>query len=116
MNQGWFAVGRIALLVCLSLATEQAAAVEFNTDVLDTEDKANIDFSRFSQVGYVLPGVYQMRITLNGDSWGNEIGIPFYLPDAEPGATKDTAFPQACLPPNVVEHLGLLQSAQEQLT
>jgi outer membrane usher protein FimD/PapC len=116
MNQGWFAVSRVALLVCLTLAAEQAAAVEFNTDVLDTDDKVNIDFSRFSQAGYVLPGVYQMRVKINGDSWGNEIGIPFYLPNAESADDNDATLPQACLPPDIVEHLGLLQSAQEKLT
>lgn len=116
MNQGWFAVSRIALLVCMTLATAQAAAVEFNTDVLDTDDKANIDFSRFSQIGYVLPGVYQMQVKLNGDSWGNELGVPFYLPDAESADENDATLPQACLPPTIVNHLGLLPSAQEKLT
>ncbi|EOL9403852.1 FimD/PapC N-terminal domain-containing protein, partial [Escherichia coli] len=34
--------------------------VYFNTDVLDAADRQNIDFSRFSRAGYIMPGQYQM--------------------------------------------------------
>lgn len=43
-----------------------ANAVEFNLDILDTDDKADIDFSRFSNSGYILPGVYKFKVLLNG--------------------------------------------------
>ncbi|WP_247605509.1 FimD/PapC N-terminal domain-containing protein, partial [Providencia rettgeri] len=32
--------------------------IEFNTDILDINDRANIDLSRFSKTGYFMPGEY----------------------------------------------------------
>ncbi|MCV5838275.1 FimD/PapC N-terminal domain-containing protein, partial [Escherichia coli] len=46
----------------LSLAGVPVYAVDFNTDVLDAADRQNIDFSRFSRAGYIMPGQYQMEI------------------------------------------------------
>ncbi|WP_220400114.1 FimD/PapC N-terminal domain-containing protein, partial [Escherichia coli] len=48
-----FAVNNITCVILLSLFCNAASAVEFNTDVLDAADKKNIDFTRFSEAGYV---------------------------------------------------------------
>lgn len=91
-------------------------ALEFNTDVLDAEDKKNIDFSRFSQAGYILPGTYQMQVTLNGSALGNDMPISFYprgnLFPAGKG-DKTMPMPEACLPVDMVDRLGLTEGAQQ---
>lgn len=55
-------------VILLSLFCNAASAVEFNTDVLDAADKKNIDFTRFSEAGYVLPGQYLLDVIVNGQS------------------------------------------------
>jgi outer membrane usher protein PapC len=44
-----FHINKISLAMALAVAgtSLSSEAVEFNTDMLDTADKANIDFSRF---------------------------------------------------------------------
>ncbi|EGH1375227.1 PapC/FimD family outer membrane usher protein, partial [Escherichia coli] len=64
-NNTSFAVNGITYALLLSLAGAPAYAVDFNTDVLDAADRQNIDFSRFSQAGYIMPGQYQMEIMVN---------------------------------------------------
>ncbi len=41
--------------------------IQLNTDVLDTQDKSNIDLSHFSRRGYVMPGDYTFSIMVNKD-------------------------------------------------
>lgn len=84
-------------------------SVEFNTDVLDTEDKKNIDFSRFSSSNYILPGHYQLTLRLNTRELSEYI-VPFYLRNGEQNNSE------ACLSPELVEQLGLKASAQEKVT
>ncbi|HBE7741844.1 TPA: fimbria/pilus outer membrane usher protein [Escherichia coli] len=45
-----------------------AIAVEFNTDILDDDIKNNIDLSRFSQAGYIMPGFYTLNMKVNENS------------------------------------------------
>ena len=73
-NNTSFAVNGITYALMLSLAGAPAYAVDFNTDVLDAADRQNIDFSRFSQAGYILPGQYQMEIMVN-DQGISTVGI-----------------------------------------
>ena len=35
-----------------------AGDIQFNTDILDLNDRSNIDLSHFSRSGFILPGVY----------------------------------------------------------
>uniref|UniRef100_UPI001C8E1B1E FimD/PapC N-terminal domain-containing protein n=1 Tax=Yersinia enterocolitica TaxID=630 RepID=UPI001C8E1B1E len=62
----YFTVNNITHALMLLLSGVPAYAVEFNTDVLDAVDRQNIDISRFSQAGYIMPGQYQMEVTVNG--------------------------------------------------
>lgn len=110
MSQGWFTFSRIAFFVCCVCLPTTVMSVEFNTDVLDANDKRNIDFSAFSRSGYVLPGTYQMLIRLNGDGLGNERPVTFIARTRTP----DT-LPQACLSPDVVEQLGLIREAKKKI-
>ncbi|WP_158686386.1 outer membrane usher protein [Cronobacter sakazakii] len=57
----------LALCICACLRTAAIAAddIQFNTDVLDVKDKQNIDLSRFSKRGYIMPGDYGFKIKVN---------------------------------------------------
>lgn len=110
MRQGRFYFNRIALYIFLALTSGKVSAVEFNTDIVDAEDKSNIDFSGFSREGYIMPGTYQMHLRLNGDSLGNEVTIPFY----ERSVSGDI-FTQACISPSVIGRLGLTEDARKKL-
>lgn len=117
MSQQRFIISRIASAILAALVSWEANAVEFNTDVLDLEDRANIDFSRFSQAGYIMPGVYHMSLSINGESVGYEGDIPFYPRDDAPSDDASSpALPEACLPQEVVGRLGLTEKAAAQLT
>ncbi|EAS0547955.1 hypothetical protein EX404_24865, partial [Salmonella enterica] len=63
-----FAMNGISYAIMLSLVGMPACAVDFNTDVLDATDRKNIDLSRFSSAGYIMPGQYQMDIMVNDQS------------------------------------------------
>lgn len=57
----------ILSLVIVPASSRADDEIQFNTDLLDTEDKANIDFSHFSRRGYVMPGEYTFTIMVNKD-------------------------------------------------
>ncbi|BAN95408.1 hypothetical protein E05_06420 [Plautia stali symbiont] len=42
-----------------------AGAVSFNTDILDLNDRQNIDLSQFAQAGYIMPGEYMIELRVN---------------------------------------------------
>lgn len=42
-----------------------AEETQFNTDILDTNDKKNLNISVFAVAGYIMPGVYRMAVILN---------------------------------------------------
>ena len=61
---------RIFFGVCLSFVFLQCGVyaadyVDFNTDILDVNDKKNIDFSRFESSGYIMPGDYSFKLKIN---------------------------------------------------
>ncbi|WP_337061230.1 fimbria/pilus outer membrane usher protein [Serratia marcescens] len=118
MNQRKLRLNKITILISLViLFSGRATAVEFNTDVLDTDDKKNIDFSRFSREGYILPGTYQMQVKLNGDSLGNDVAVPFYVrPGQVSSADKSEAMPEACLSPTWLDKLGLTGDALKKVS
>lgn len=107
-----FKVSRVAFLIFLSLLARESGAVEFNTDVVDAEDKGNIDFTAFSRAGYVMPGSYQMQVSLNGDSVGNEISVPFYVRSS---SGEKEPLPEACLPLSLVDKLGLKEASRQKV-
>lgn len=39
-----------------------ADVVQFNTELLDLNDKKNIDLGQFSRAGYIMPGNYPLKI------------------------------------------------------
>ncbi|MEA5206345.1 fimbria/pilus outer membrane usher protein [Enterobacter mori] len=57
------------LLLCLLISPfGNADDIEFNADILDVEDRKNMDLSQFSRAGYIMPGNYQLAVKINGHS------------------------------------------------
>ncbi|MDM3379290.1 fimbria/pilus outer membrane usher protein [Citrobacter sp. Cb003] len=100
------------IFLAILAAASRTDAVEFNTDILDASDRENIDLSRFSQAGYIMPGQYSLSIRLN-DRAIADAEIAFY----ERRGDKDAApFVQACLKEEHINKLGLRPEAVKQIT
>ncbi|WP_272539749.1 outer membrane usher protein [Providencia sp. PROV197] len=109
----FFRLRCLSLMIALSLyglsvPVLAAEAFEFNTDVLDLEDKTNIDLNQFSRAGYIMPGTYSFTLKANDEQLG-EVSVPFYPPMNDPEGSE------ACLPPAVVSQLALIPSVQSDL-
>ncbi len=65
------------VIACLSVLPAKVMAVKFNTDILDDDIKSNIDLSRFSQAGYIMPGSYSLNMKVN-ESNITDIEVSFY--------------------------------------
>lgn len=102
-----FTLKKSAASVLFSLLAGNAGAVDFNTDVLDSVDKENIDFSRFSHSGYVMPGQYQLQLQLNDQG----IGASSFLVDIYEAENSDVSdknyLPRVCITPEIVGIMGL---------
>lgn len=83
--------------------------IQFNADILDVNDRKNIDLSQFSRSGYIMPGSYGMVVHLNKSELPEQ-KIPFYPPDNDPDGSR------ACVGKALVEQLGLKPSALQALT
>lgn len=93
----------------------KAFATEFNTDVLDADDMQNIDMSQFSVAGYTLPGDYVFTLFVNGQRLGAPRNISVY--ENKPIAGESTQATQTiCIPPDILELIGLKRSAMEKVT
>ncbi|EDP8857971.1 fimbria/pilus outer membrane usher protein [Salmonella enterica subsp. enterica] len=110
MKKPHFKIGIIPMVVLFSLSGGNTHAVDFNTDVLDSADRNNIDFSRFSQAGYIMPGQYQMQVMVNDQSVSPSPFMVSFM--EEPGKKTATrkegnTLPQACITPQIVDRMGL---------
>nr|WP_314264847.1 outer membrane usher protein [uncultured Moellerella sp.] len=106
--------GAVHLLIAVALYGSitprlWANNVEFNMDVLDVEDRKNIDLDQFSQAGRMMPGRYSLTVKINQQALGEQSVVFYEDPDSETGS-------QACLSPEVVEQIGLTSAALKQLT
>lgn len=81
-------------------------AIEFNTDILSAQDKSNIDLSRFADAGYIMPGEYQLAITINGKMMVQESAVS--VSDRMLG---DKKISEVCLTPELVTKLSLTDKA-----
>lgn len=115
-NNTSFVVNGITYALMLSLAGAPAYAVDFNTDVLDAADRQNIDFSRFSQAGYIMPGQYQMEIMVNDQGISPSAFPVTFLEPPVSGQDGKKPLPQACLTPEMVSRMGLTVASQEKVT
>ena len=103
----------VALCVLLALAMMRAAhaadTVEFNTDVLDVKERANIDLSQFSQAGYLMPGKYQLTLRVNKAELPEQ-SLEFLAPENDPKGSV------ACLTPELVKQFGLKEDVLKKAT
>lgn len=93
-------------LVLGSLASKAGAVedIQFNTDVLDVNDRKNIDLSQFSRGGYIMPGQYGMAVHINKATLPEQ-PVAFYAPDDDANGSR------ACLSPELVAQLGIRAEA-----
>lgn len=95
----------LSSFIMLCLISKAAYSIEFNTDILDDDLKDNIDLSRFSQAGYIMPGKYLLRIAVNGVGY-NEVEIEYLANENK----SDEDAVVACIAPEVVSVFGLKES------
>lgn len=97
---------RISLFTAvITFCLTKAYAIEFNTDLLDVNDKNNIDFSRFSQQGYIMPGRYNLSVLLNNNRISNYSYLINFFEEDGSEQTK------ACIIREIVEKFGLKNEA-----
>ncbi len=105
-----------AVGLCVSLALGMpmtvvyaADDIQFNTDVLDVNDRKNIDLSQFSRGGYIMPGTYGMVVHVNKNDLPEQ-SIPFFAPKDDPSASW------ACISTALANELGFKESVIKDLT
>lgn len=97
-------LGLLILIVLSGNATYGVAAdIEFNTDVLDVTDRANIDLQQFSRGNFIMPGDYLFTVHINKQILTDQL-VAFYPPE------DDAKGSEACITPQLVEELGLKES------
>ena len=89
----------VCIYACCQTSLVAADDIEFNTDVLDVKDKANIDLSQFSKRGYIMPGEYTFKITINENEL-EEQDIKVYASDIDKNDSR------ACLTPELIKKFG----------
>jgi outer membrane usher protein FimD/PapC len=109
-----FRLNALGLCIALSLAgvampTLANDGIQFNTDVLDVNDRKNIDLSQFSRSGYIMPGNYSLVVHINKNELPEQT-VPFYAPDDDANGSR------ACLSPTLVEQLGLKPAVMKDLS
>lgn len=98
-------------LCCFGFTSAAGAQeeIQFNIDVLDVNDRKNIDLSQFSRSGYIMPGLYGMAVNLNKNNLPEQ-QVPFYAPEDDPGGSR------ACITKGLVAQLGLKEEMKKGLT
>lgn len=103
----------LGVLISLALAFQtngvNASDIEFNIDVLDVKDRANIDLEQFSRGNFIMPGDYIFSVHVNKQTLTDR-SVAFYPPDDDPKGSE------ACITPELAEQLGLKESALQKLT
>lgn len=74
--------------------------IQFNMDVLDVNDRKNVDLSQFSRQGYIMPGDYSLTVRINKAELA-ERTITFMADENDPKSSV------ACLTPDLVKQFGL---------
>ncbi|MBC3218442.1 outer membrane usher protein [Serratia fonticola] len=103
----------LSALISLALVVQangvRAADIEFNTDVLDVSDRANIDLEQFSRSNFIMPGDYLFAVHINKQTLPDQ-PVVFYPPDNDPKGSE------VCITQSLAELLGLKESAWQKLT
>lgn len=93
----------VIFTLCLMSIAKAEDTIEFNTDVLDLNDRKNIDLSHFSRGSYIMPGVYGMVVKINNHELPEQ-QIPFYAPENDPGSSR------ACISRDLINKLGFKEN------
>lgn len=100
----------ISLVMGIPISVALAAEdIQFNTDVLDLNDRNNIDLSQFSHGGYIMPGTYGMTVHINKNDLPEQ-QISFYAPDEDPNGSR------ACISRALAEQLGFKEGEIDRFT
>ncbi|NCG54974.1 outer membrane usher protein [Serratia fonticola] len=100
----------LGLLVAFALCTTaQAKEIEFNTDILDVNDRTHIDLSQFTRPGYLMPGEYSFTVFVNKQTLPEQ--TVFFYPS--PDKPTDSV---VCLSPTLVNQLSLKPDMLPSLT
>ncbi|MFP7326993.1 outer membrane usher protein [Serratia marcescens] len=92
----------------LPFASTAVEDIQFNLDVLDVNDRKNIDLSHFSRAGFIMPGSYSMAVHVNKMDLPEQ-QITFYVPHDDPKSSR------VCLARDLVSRLGLKENLLKQL-
>jgi outer membrane usher protein FimD/PapC len=95
----------LGLCISLALGSQLTVAyaaedIQFNIDVLDVNDRKNIDLSQFSRGGYIMPGVYGMVVHVNKIELPEQ-QVHFYPSEDDSGSSR------ACINSTLTAQLGL---------
>lgn len=104
----WKAIMLLGVPFLYYMELASASEIQFNTDILDIKDKSNIDLSKFSQAGYIMPGGYKLTPHINKEELPEQI-IDWLVYE---GNTQDS---RACLKQDLVKEMGLTPDMQSQL-
>ncbi|MEI9743873.1 MULTISPECIES: outer membrane usher protein [Enterobacter cloacae complex] len=104
----------LGLCISLALGTPYSlvyadSEIQFNTDILDIEDRKNFDLSQFSRGGYIMPGLYNMVVHINRNELP-EHKIPFFAMNDDPKGSR------ACVSKALTSQLGLKENVLNKLT
>lgn len=83
-------------------------AIEFNTDMIDAEDRQNIDLSQFEKKGYIPVGTYLVRVQINKNTLPKAYSLEWIEADNESGS-------QLCLTKDHLTEFGFADSFVEPL-
>lgn len=89
-------------------APAASAVTEFNTDVMDVNDRSNVDVSHFARAGYVMPGSYPLTLNVNGAEV-REVNVTFAPPADDPQGSAP------CVTPQMADLFGLKAEMAEKL-
>lgn len=103
-------ISLLSALILASLSVHADDNIQFNTDVLDVKDRANISLDQFSHSGYLMPGDYTFTVRVNDHSLSGEHTITYYQDE------KDETNSKACIPKDIVPELGLKEKYLSQVT
>ena len=98
-------------MVSMLCFTKVSYSVEFNTDILDSADKANIDVSRFKNPNFILPGTYFFNIIINSTQL-TQSAAPIQII----GDSTDSSVSDVCIDKSYINSLGLKEKYINELS
>jgi outer membrane usher protein FimD/PapC len=91
----------VSLLLLNPLIALSEEAVDFNINILNAEDRENINLAVFSQDLYIVPGIYPFKLSINNA----------YIPEQKITVVSYEEKSQACLTDEIVEKFDLNSEA-----